>query len=417
MIDVTKLYCGLDTTGDPLRYGLKSGRGHGAPLETEKQEHSVPRSAKVRRPVVVWNVTRRCNLDCIHCYSDSHNEEYPGELTEEEAKRMIDDLAGFNVPALLLSGGEPLIRKDIFELAKYARGQGLRLTLSTNGTLIDSKMAGKIKDTGFSYVGISFDGIGEINDKFRGMEGAFDLAWRGVRNCMEVGQKVGLRLTLTRRNYEDLHNIFDFIENEGIQRACFYHLVYAGRGSELKKDDLSHEESRRALDIILERTMDFYRRGLRKDILTVDNHVDGPYIYMKLKEIDPGRAEEVYKLLEWNGGGANSSGVAIGDIDFYGDVHADQFWQEHSFGNVKERPFSEIWMDTSDPLMKGLKDRRPLLKGRCSQCKWISICGGSFRYRAVRVYGDPWMPDPACYLTDEEIGLEENRGLVLAGAK
>jgi len=405
MIDITKLFCGVDTTGDPLRYGHKRGYGHGSPHETERKEHEVPKSAKVRRPVVVWSVTKRCNLNCIHCYSDSHNQDYPGELTNEEARKMIDDLAEFNIPALLLSGGEPLARKDLFELAAYARERGLRLTLSTNGTLIDEKMARKIKDTGFSYVGISFDGIGKINDEFRGMEGAFDLAFRGVKNCKSVDQKVGLRLTLTRRNYEDLHKIFDFIEKEGIQRACFYHLVYAGRGSDLQKDDLSHEETREALDIIIDRTMDFHKRGLRKDILTVDNHVDGVYLYMKLMKTNPKRAEEVYKLLEWNGGGANSSGVAIGNIDFFGNVHADQFWQEHSFGNVKDRPFSEIWMDTSDPLMKGLKNSVPLLKGRCSKCKWISICGGSFRYRAFKVHNDTWMPDPSCYLTDEEIGL------------
>lgn len=417
MIDITKLFCGADTTGDPLRYGHKRGSGHGAPHTTEKLEHEVPKSASERRPVVVWSVSRRCNLNCVHCYTDSHNEDYPGELTHSEAKTMIKDLADFKIPALLLSGGEPLMRKDLFELADYARGLNMRLTLSTNGTLIDQKMAKRIKETGFSYVGISFDGIGAVNDKFRGMEGAFDLALRGVRNCMEVEQKVGLRLTLTRRNYEDLHNIFDFIEKEGIQRACFYHLVYAGRGSAMRKDDLSHEESRHALDIILERTMDFYKRGLKKDILTVDNHVDGPYLYMKLKKTDPKRAEEIYKLMEWNGGGANSSGVGIGNIDFFGNVHADQFWQDYTFGNVKKRPFGEIWMDTSDPIMKGLKNRLPLLKGRCNQhvCQWVKLCGGSFRVRALRVYNDPWMQDPACYLTDEEIGLQDKKKAV--GAK
>jgi radical SAM protein with 4Fe4S-binding SPASM domain len=417
MIDVTKLYCGADTTGDPLRYGHKRGHGHGSPHATEKQEHAVPKSASERRPVVVWSVTRRCNLNCIHCYTDSHNEEYAGELTTEEAKRMIKELAEFKIPALLLSGGEPLIRKDIFELAEYARGLDMRLTFSTNGTLIDKKIAKRIKDTGFSYVGISFDGIGKVNDMFRGMEGAFDLALRGLRNCKEVEQKVGLRLTLTRRNYEDLHKIFDFIEKEGIQRACFYHLVYAGRGSEIRKDDLSHEETRKAVDIILERTKDFYDRGLKKDVLTVDNHADGPYIYMKLKKTDPERAEEIYRFLEWNGGGANSSGVAIGNIDFFGDVHADQFWQDYSFGNIKKRPFPEIWMDTSDPIMKGLKNRVPLLKGRCAKCKWIKLCGGSFRVRALRVYNDPWMHDPACYLTDEEIGLEEGTQKIAAGGE
>lgn len=405
MIDISRLYCGQDTTGDPLRYGHKRGPGHGTPHATEKTEHEVPVSASERRPVVAWNITRKCNLSCVHCYTDSHNTDYPGELTTDEAKEVIKDLASFRSPALLLSGGEPLIRKDIFSLAEYAKGLNMRLTLSTNGTLIDKDVAKRIKDVGFSYVGISFDGIGETNDKFRGMKGAFDLALNAVRNCMDVGQKVGLRLTLTRRNYEDLNGIFDFIEREGIQRACFYHLVYAGRGSKISKDDLNHEETRRAIDIILDRTEDLNTRGLRKDILTVDNHVDGPYLYLRLKNKDPKRAEEIASLMRWNGGGTNSSGVGIGNIDPLGNVHPDQFWQHYTLGNVRKRSFSEIWMDTTDPLMAGLKNRIPLLKGKCGRCRFLDMCGGSFRVRADVVYGDPWAPDPSCYLTDEETSI------------
>ncbi len=403
MIDITKLYTGLNTTGDPLRYGHKTGPDHGNPHATETKAHHVPKSASDRRPVVVWNITRRCNLHCIHCYSDSHNQDYPGELTTSEAKTMIDDLAGFKIPALLLSGGEPLIRPDFFEVAEYARSKGLRLTLSTNGTLITPETALRIRETGFSYVGISFDGLGLINDKFRGVPGAFDLALQGLRNCKKAGQKVGLRFTLTRRNFEALHQIFDFIEAEDIPRACFYHLVYSGRGSSLSKDDLTHEETRQALDIIVDRTVDFIKRGLQKDILTVDNHVDGPYIYLKLLELDNIRANEALSLMKWNGGGANSSGVGIGQIDMYGNVHPDQFWQDLHLGNVKERPFSEIWQDTTHPVFAGLKNRLPLLKGKCAACVWKPVCGGSFRVRALRVYDDPWAPDPACYLTDEEI--------------
>lgn len=404
MIDVTKLYCGEDTTGDPLRYGDKKGVGHGNPHITETKEHNVPKSANQRRPVVVWSSTRTCNLSCIHCYSDSHNQKYEGELTTAEAKILIDDLTNFGVPALLLSGGEPLMRKDLFELADYAKENNLRMTLSTNGTLIDGENARKIKELGFSYVGISLDGIGETNDFFRGSKGAFEKAEKAFKNCMAVNQKVGLRLTLTKHNYKDLHKIFDFIEEIGIQRACFYHLVYSGRGSDIQKDDLTVEEQRDAMEIILQRTKDFYARGLRKDILTVDNHCDGPYIYLKLlKEGKNQQAEDIMKLLNWNGGGANSTGVGIGCIDFFGNVHPDQFWQDYTFGNIKERKFSEIWMDTSDSLMAGLKNRLPLLKGRCGKCKWLSACGGSFRVRAFRVYSDPWEHDPACYLYDEEI--------------
>ncbi len=406
MISVSKLYCGGTAESDGLRYG-RGGQGSivsaGAPPASK--------TAAERRPVTVWNVTRTCNLRCIHCYTDSEARKYSGELTTDEGKVLIRDLAGFQIPALLFSGGEPLARPDLLELVTYARSLGIRPTLSTNGTLITDETAQKIKTAGFTYVGISLDGIGEINDKFRGVSGAFDRAVRGFKACVAVGQRVGLRLTLTRHNFMNLHGIFDFIERERIDRACFYHLVYSGRGGQIAEDDLSREETRQAIDIILERTEDFHKRGLNKEILTVDNHVDGIYLYLKLLKKDPARAEQVLKLLTWNGGGMYSSGVGIADIDFLGNVHADQFWMHHSFGNVRRRPFSQIWTDTSDPLMAGLKNRRARVKGRCAAgiCKWFDACGGALRVRADLVYNDPWAPEPACYLTDDEIGFSDDK--------
>jgi len=394
MVNITKLYCGEDQPADGLRYG----HGHGA-----------PKSAAERRPIVVWNVTRTCNLRCVHCYSDSYAQKYSGELTNEDAKRVIDDLAAFQVPAVLFSGGEPLTRPDLFDLMGYAVGKGLRVTLSTNGTLLDEVAAKKLKELGTTYVGISLDGIGETNDIFRGKKGAFDGAVRGMRNCRAVNQKVGLRLTLTRRNCMDLHDIFSFIEAEDIQRACFYHLVYSGRGN--TADELTPAEIRRAMDIILERTQSFHKRGLKKEILTVDNHADNAYVYLKLGEREPERAEQIHKLMKWNGGGANSSGIGIANIDTQGNVHPDQFWQAATLGNVKKQPFSEIWSDNSIPLLAKLRNRLPLLKGRCGQCRFQDICGGSFRVRAAQVYGDPWASDPACYLSNEEIGVSEATAL------
>ncbi len=401
MIDITRLYCDRDTPADSLRYGHspKPGREMAGAPHIPRQ----PKSAAARRPVVAWNTSRTCNLKCVHCYTDSESKKYEGELDTAEGKALIEELAAFQIPALLFSGGEPLMRKDLFELAAHAVSLGIRPTLSTNGTLITPGVAQQIKDLGFTYVGISLDGIGDVNDAFRGHKGAFEKAMAGFRNCKAVGQRVGLRLTLTRHNYRDLHRIFDFIEEEEIDRACFYHLVYSGRGKE--SDDLTHAESRDALDIILARTKEMHDRGLDKDILTVDNHVDGIYLYLKLLREAPERAEAVMRLLKWNGGGMYSSGVGFGDIDFLGNVHADQFWMHYSFGNVRERPFSEIWMDTSDPLMAGLKDRRGHIHGRCRECKWFDACGGALRVRADLVRSDPWAPDPACYLTDEEIGL------------
>ena len=403
MINVTKLYCGLDTTGDPLRYGHRRGPDHGSPHPTEQLPHDVPPSARERKPIVVWTLSRRCNLHCVHCYSDSADRAYDGELAPEEAGRMLEDLAAFRVPALLLSGGEPLYHPYVFAYAVYARRLGLRLTLSTNGTLIDAATAQRIKDIGFSYVGISFDGLGPVNDRFRGQRGAFDLAVAGLRRLKAVGQKVGLRFTLTRRNYEALPDLFDFIAREGIDRVCFYHLVYSGRGSRIAKDDLSSAETRDALDLILRKTAALNRHGRRVDVLTVDNHVDGVYLYLKLLKERAPHARQTWECLEWNGGGACSSGVGIANIDSYGNVHPDQFWQAHTLGNVRERPFSRIWTENTDPLLAGLRNRLPLLKGRCGACRWQDVCGGSFRVRALQATGDPWAPDPACYLTDEEI--------------
>jgi radical SAM protein with 4Fe4S-binding SPASM domain len=412
MIDIGKLYCGGTSTGDSLRYGTNAGPDcHG------NKPHDPVKLASERRPIVVWSTTRTCNLNCVHCYTDSCNRKYEGEMNTEEGRALIDDLAVFGIPSLLFSGGEPLMRKDIFTLIEYAANKKIRPVLSTNGTLIDRRKAQNIKDAGIVYVGISLDGMEDVNDHFRGVQGAFGKAMKGFENCAAVGQRVGLRLTLTKRNYMDLDLIFDFIEKEGINRACFYHLVYSGRGENMFKDDLTHTESRNAMDTIMARTNDFFSRGLDINILTVDNHADGVYLYLKLREKDTKKADEVYRLLAWNGGGAYSTGVGIANIDFFGNVHPDQFWQDHTFGNVRERNFGDIWMDQSDPLMKGLKHKAEYLKGRCRLCRFRELCTGSMRVRAFRTYNDPWAPDPQCYLSDGEIGLdaEKQKELIRAG--
>ncbi len=390
MISVTKLLCGTDYYGDSLRYSQDSkDQAHGA--------------TGGLGPVVVWNCTRTCNLNCIHCYSSSESKKYEGELTTGQAVNFIDGLAEFKVPVILFSGGEPLLRKDLMELAAYAKKRGIRPTISTNGTLLSPQTVKSFQDLGIGYIGVSLDGIGENNDRFRGRKGAFDAALEGIRNCVAAGQRVGLRFTINKHNHKEMGAIFDLIEAENIPRVCFYHLVYAGRGSKMVDEDISREEARQAVDMIVDRTLDFHRRGLQKEILTVDNHADGVYIYLKLKEADPDRAEQVLRLLRMNGG--NRTGIAIGAVDWNGNVHPDQFTQNHTFGNVKEKKFGEIWTDTSHPILAGLKGRRPLLKGRCAACRWLDVCNGNFRARAEAVTGDFWESDPACYLTDEEIGL------------
>lgn len=384
MLSITRIYCSRKGPGDHLRYGEKAHE----------------------KPVVVWNATRRCNLRCLHCYSGSEDKEYPGELTTEEAREVIRDLAEFGVSVLIFSGGEPLLRRDIFELASLASSEGIKTVLSTNGTLITESIAEKIKKAGFSYVGVSLDGVSEVHDRVRGVGGAFANTVRGIRNLMKIGVRVGVRFTITRYNYREIPAVFDFVEREGISRLCFYHLVYVGRGR--VEHDVPLEEKRRIMDYILARTRDLCERGRDVEILTADNHADGAYIYLRLRKEDPRRAEEALRLLRISGG--NSSGKGIAAIDFYGNVHPDQFWIHYTLGNIRKRRFSEIWSDESEPLLHALRNRRRFLKGRCSKCAFLDICNGNLRVRAEMVYGDIWAPDPACYLRDDEIGVESYGG-------
>jgi Fe-coproporphyrin III synthase len=391
MIGISKLYCGAVEAADVLRYGRHSGC---------LPSHLLQFSAD-KRPVVVWNVTRQCNLKCVHCYAHATATAPEGELSLEQGLALLDDLKAFGVPVVLFSGGEPLMHPHLLTLVEHAVTLGMRAVISTNGTLIDRGMAGRLKRFGLSYVGISLDGVEATHDRFRGQAGAFVAAMAGVRNCQEAGIKVGLRFTINKHNYQEIPAIFDLIEEREIPRVCFYHLVYAGRGSRLVEAALSHEETRSVVDLIIDRTADLFARGKPKEVLTVDNHADGPYIYLRLQRENNPRAEEVLQLLQMNEG--NSSGRGIGCVSWDGQVHADQFWRHYTFGNVKDRPFSQIWTDLSNPLMAKLKEKKHHVTGRCATCHWLDTCGGNFRVRAEALTGDLWAPDPDCYLTDEEI--------------
>ena len=392
MIGISKLYCGTVEPSDALRYGRHTGKlpSHLLQFSSDK------------KPVVVWNTTRACNLRCVHCYASALHRSLERELTTEEGYSLLEDLAAYGVPVILFSGGEPLLRADLLELARFAADRGMRAVLSTNGTLIDEHTAIQLRDAGIAYAGISLDGLERVNDRFRGVEGSFEAALNGIENCQKAGLKVGLRFTMNKANADQVPGIFDLVEEMDIERVCFYHLVYSGRGSALRDQDLSHDDTRRIVDYIMDRTKGMHDRGLQKEVLTVDNHADGCYLYLRmLKEENP-RAEDVLELLKMNGG--NSSGEGIACVSWDGAVYADQFWREHSFGNVLSRPFSEIWSGQSNPLLMQLREKKSHVTGRCAKCRWLDICGGNFRARAEAVTGDIWGEDPACYLTDEEIG-------------
>ena len=386
MIGISRIYVGMAEASDSLRYSQKIGN-----------------LSAVRKPVVVWNSTKLCNLSCRHCYSRSASHlSVEDELSTDQAKALIADLAGYGSPVILFSGGEPMLRQDIPELAKFAVTKGLRAVISTNGTLIDDSISAKLKDAGISYVGISLDGTENINDKFRGKKGAFSAAMSGLKICRNAGIKVGLRLTITKNNYMEIPFIFDLIEKEAIPRVCFYHLVCNGRGSDIKHEILPPELTRKTIDLIIDRTAGLHSRGIRTEVLTVDNQCDGPYLYLRMLKEKKSRAPEALELLRIAAG--NSSGSGISCVDWDGTVYPDQFMRNHPLGNVQQRKFGEIWMDESNDLLKMLREKSRHVKGRCAKCRFMDVCGGGFRARAEAMTGDLWASDPACYLTDEEIG-------------
>ncbi|WP_333683980.1 heme d1 biosynthesis radical SAM protein NirJ [Pontibaca methylaminivorans] len=358
------------------------------------------------KPVVIWNLTRRCNLRCRHCYTVSSDVHFPGELSHEQAMATLDDLGAFGIPALILSGGEPLDRFDLFEIAARARPMVRMLALSTNGTKIHGENADRVAEAGFDYVGISIDGIGATNDWFRGVDGAFNDALRGVRECKARGIKGGLRFTVTRDNHAQLPDLIRLCDDEGVDKFYLSHLVYAGRGDKHRGEDSEHDHTRAALDLLIARAWDSARGAARRlDIVTGNNDADAVYfLRWAERNFDAARIAHLRDHLEAWGG--NSSGLGVANIDTQGNVHPDTYWSDYTIGSVKKTPFSELWTG-NDPMLAQLRRRPRPLKGRCGACAFQAVCGGNTRIRALQLTGDPWAEDPACYLDNDEIGIDE----------
>ncbi len=353
-------------------------------------------------PVVIWNLIRRCNLTCKHCYALSADHAYEGELSRDEVFGVMDDLKAYRVPVLILSGGEPLMRPDIFEIAERSREMGFYTGLSTNGTLIDAPTADRIARTGFDYVGISLDGLRETHDKFRRLEGAFDRSLAAVHLLRARGVKVGLRFTMTALNAHDLPALLDLMREEQVDKFYFSHLNYAGRGNIHRGKDAQFNATRDALDLLFDRAWDAALRGLNEEYVTGNNDADGPYLLQWVQARFPQWAPALRtRLVAWGG---NASGVHVANIDNLGLVHPDTMWWHHTLGDVRQRPFSAIWSDVSAPLMAGLKVRPRAVQGRCASCDHLDICGGNTRVRAQQLTGNAWAEDPGCYLRDDEIG-------------
>tara|TARA_R110002072_G_scaffold38138_18_gene110553 strand:- start:58 stop:1272 length:1215 start_codon:yes stop_codon:yes gene_type:complete len=358
------------------------------------------------RPVVIWNLIRRCNLKCRHCYAVAGDVDFPGELTSAQALEVLEDLADFQIPALILSGGEPLMRPDIFDISHRAKQLGLYTALSTNGTPIEAAVADQVAAVGYDYVGVSLDGIGGVNDWFRGQEGAYDAALGGLRNCRDRGVKVGVRFTLTEDNADQFAPLLDLVEEEKIDKFYLSHLVYSGRGNKNRGEDADWSRTRGAMETLFERAWKAIEDGEERDYVTGNNDADGVFLLTwAAQRFAPSAVAHLRRHLEAWGG--NASGLGVANIDNLGKVHPDTYWPGHTLGDVTQQPFSKIWSREDDPLLNGLRQRPRQIKGRCADCAFLSICGGNTRVRALQLTGDPWAEDPACYLDDREIGRNE----------
>jgi radical SAM protein with 4Fe4S-binding SPASM domain len=386
MIGVSKLLIDKEEPSDELRYG--------------REGHIGDTPSAANRPIVVYNCLKRCNLKCVHCYAQATSDEAPDIMNTDEAKAMIDSCADFGCPVMLFSGGEPLLREDVFDLMRHAKARNMRTTLSTNGTLITPEAAEDLKSCNMGYVGISLDGMEDTHDRFRRHKGCWKQALEGIENCKRAGLRTGLRITLTKHNFREVPDILDMIVEREIQRVCFYHLVYTGRGSEMIEEDLTHEQTRETMDVIIEKTLDIHAAGHDKEVLTVDNHADGPYMWLWAKKRRPDLADRVFKMIDANR--ARSTGQGISCISWNGDVSPDQFWRDKVLGNVRKNTFEEIWMNNDNKFLMDLRRREELVTGKCGRCRFLDICRGGFRARAEAKFNDPWAEDPACYLTWEE---------------
>lgn len=366
-------------------------------------------SRKMPGPVVIWNLIRRCNLRCKHCYSTSLDIDFKDELTTEQIKTTIDDLKVAQVPVLILSGGEPLLRSDIYEITEYAKQKGFYLALSTNGTLINEDNIEAIKAAEYQYVGISIDGLEEFHDEFRRQKGSFKTSMHAIKLCKDAGIKVGMRLCLTRENFADLPAMLDLMEENRVDKFYLSHLNYSGRGKRSAENDAMFRMTKEAMTLLYERAWSHISQGIETDFVTGNNDADGPFLLQwatkKFGESNPEAIANLkQRLINWGG---NASGVNVANIDNTGTIHPDTYWWNHPIGNVKTEKFSDVWKNTQDPLMLGFRQSPRPVKGRCAKCEYLNICGGNTRTRAFAQTGDAWSEDPGCYLEDNEIGINE----------
>ena len=348
--------------------------------------------------IAIWNFTNRCNLSCMHCYSRSGLDAVD-KLSTKDILTNIDKLKENGIKFIIFSGGEPLTRKDLFEIARYCKDRGIITYLSSNGLYINHNNAQKIVDN-FNYIGISIDGNEKTHDHFRGLEGSFKESIKAIKILNSFKDaKVGIRFTITKETYDDLEFIFKLAQKENIQKIYISHLVYSGRGLENLKMDLSKDQRRKAVEYIIKKAFEYHEQNMGIEIVTGNMEMDAILFLDYFSKRYPDLKEKMRKrLIDWGG---NSAGRKLLNINSEGDVRPDPFFPM-KIGNILEDDFSDIWTNKPNKLLQNLRISPRKISGICSSCTHIDICNGGSRSRAFAIYNDIWAEDPSCYLTKEE---------------
>ncbi len=355
-----------------------------------KPDSSLNSKHKSGGSLLIWNITNSCNLECAHCYSSSEKINSGNDITPELVLSTVKSLKDAGIKAVILSGGEPLMSPHVFDIAGILKDAGFAVHLSTNGTMINGKNAGKIKSL-FNYVGISIDGAEKTHDGFRKREGAFEASLKSIRLLLGGGINAGLRFSLTAYNYRELGFIFELARKEGLKKIYISNLVYAGRGGRLS--DMDKNTHREVSLSIIKKAFDFIEANVPIDITTGNNEQDAVLLLEETKLLYPEAYENMYgKLLEWGG---NQAGGRIVNIDYAGFVKPDPFFN-YNAGNIKDRDFFDII--EGDELFSELRQTPRKLKGRCETCSYLEVCNGGSRARAYAVYGDYFQEDPSCFI-------------------
>jgi heme b synthase len=335
--------------------------------------------------MVAWEVTRSCNLACIHCRASAKYGPYAGELTTDEALRLVDAIAAVSKPVIILTGGEPLLRPDIFEIAAYGDNKGLRMVLATNGTLVTEQIAGDMLKSGIKRVSISIDGMNaEMHDAFRNVAGAFAGALTGIEAMKAAGMEFQINTTITKANLDQLPGIMDLAVRLGAAAHHIFLLVPTGRGKEMSEQAISPDEYENTLNW-------FYEKSLNCPIQL--KATCAPHYYRILKQR---KGRQLTRTTGAENALHSATRGCLGGSSFCFISHTGQVqpcgYLEVDCGQIKEKSFKDIW--NSSPVFSDLRDLNKY-KGKCGHCEFIKVCGGC-RARAYEITGDYLAPEPFC---------------------